>query len=215
MTTKFMDSVKENDTSNYKKSDYFKFQEGKNTILVLTEPVHFRQAFNVGIVYHGCDYNDIASSKYLTYVKDMKDGQIKLMEMSHTIAKSVVALGEGARTKFDTFPMPYVLEITATGAGKATVKYTIVAGVDETLTKEEVEELSLLDDCEDIIMRKQKWQKDQMETDNEYIAKAKSAIESARAAKQANSKKEEDLPVIEYPEDVELDDIDLETLASE
>ena len=209
----FSKSVKENDQAESKRAGYFKFQEGKNNILVLTNPVHFRTAFNIGIVYDESGYNDVASSKYLCYIFDFKDAQIKLMEMSHTIAKSIMALGEGYYTKFTDFPMPYSIEINAVGAGKATVKYTVVAGAPIELSEVQLTELAGLDACEEIIERKKTWQRKQVESDPVFAEKILETAKKIRADREkAKKDKDEKLETIQMDEP---DDDDLSDIAAE
>lgn len=215
MTQSFFDSVKENDSSSFPKTNYFKFQEGKNKVLILSNPVHFRTAYNIGIVYHGADYNDIASSKYLCYVKDFKDNTIKLMEFSHTVAKALTALGEGYYTKFDSFPMPYAVQIDAVGAGKPTVKYSVIALEPIELSEAEKVELEALDSADNILERKKDWQKKEMETNPEYAEKAGKAAETARDSRNKSkdkSDKKENIETISYDD---IDDSEFEGIIPE
>ncbi len=211
MTTTFFDSVKENDSSNRPKTDYLKLQEGDNKMLILSNPVHFRMAFNVGIVYAGADYNDISASRYLCYAKDLKSGSIKQFELSHTVAKQLLTLAEGYYTKYDSFPMPYPVNIKAIGAGKPTVKYSVIALEPIPLSEEDKAELDALDSAEVIVERRKEWQKKELETNPEYAAKAKSVIEATResraAAKKDSGTSTEEIATVSY-DDLEGDDLE-------
>jgi hypothetical protein len=88
------------------RADYWKMKEGENKIVVLTMPKMYTEVFKIGIAYHDCGYGQFGSVKSKCYIKDLADGQIKIATFNYTITKDLIALGKGARTKFEGFPMP-------------------------------------------------------------------------------------------------------------
>lgn len=95
--------------------DRFKFKEGPNRIRVLSVPLA-----------HPGEYNGSPNFKWLCYVLDRADGQIKTFFMPHRIYKDIEALQETDDYAFDEVPMPYDIQVTAVGAGTKEVKYTVI-----------------------------------------------------------------------------------------
>lgn len=88
---------------------------------------------------HPGEYNGKPTFKWLCYVLDRKDGQVKAFFMPHTIYKQIEALELNPEYTFDEVPMPYDVTINAKGAGTKEVDYTVVAARQNTpLTTEEL-----------------------------------------------------------------------------
>ncbi len=204
-------------SAHFKRSDYFKLREGDNKVLILTEPIHFRTAYNIGIVYEGSGYNDIAASKYSCYAIDLNDGKVKMLDFSNTIAKQLVTLSEGHYTKFDSYPIPYIINIQAKGAGTKAVKYSVIALEPMEPTTEQLAELATFDTIADILDRKKKLQQNQMNTDEEYQTKTLSLTSKAREDRIKEKAKRDaggDIPTIQI-EDADLDDEALAALVDQ
>ena len=152
-------------------SDYFKFKEGENKIRVLTQPVKKLSRWGHGICYEGAAYctpealdasyaealeeakkagKDISkvarpqlSLKWAVWAIDRATGKIVIAELTNTMARTIREWMDGDDYGFKQFPMPYDMTVSAKGAGKTTVKYTVTAARKNTdLTEEELTELS-------------------------------------------------------------------------
>jgi hypothetical protein len=101
-----------------------------------------------GCIY--CRALNKVSVKYLGWVIDRKDGQVKLLEIGHTIFKQIGQLQEDPDYAFDTVPA-YNVKIRRTGE-KLNTEYQVIASpkVSE-LTAEETEKVSKLKNPEEIV----------------------------------------------------------------
>lgn len=205
------------------RADFFKLKNGDNKIVILSNPVGYSKLYGVGIAYQGCNYTEYASRKYQCYIKDLSDGKIKIADLSYTVAKKILALADGARTKFDGFPMPYSLNLKTEDAGKTSVNTDPLADEDYNLSEEDYEELNSYDKIEDILERLKSAQKKKVETDPVLRQKIQDRIEAIELERESKRKEKEgkDLPTvqigdeskksndtIEYPdEDIDPDDI--------
>lgn len=123
-------------------NDYFNV--GKNEkakIRILVEPVNFAQywdnAMNKPFILvgadEGCPYSgkvDKVTVRYMTWVLDYKahengEPAVKLYEMPATIAKAIKKLQMEDEYNFDTYPMPYDLNI-ARDDTKEIVEYSVL-----------------------------------------------------------------------------------------
>lgn len=112
--------------------DYLKFKEGDNKFRLMSE-----------CLAHADDYKGQRSFKWLCYVLDRRDGKVKAFFMPHTIYKQIVALQTNEDYAFADVPMPYDLNVHATGAGTKEVKYTLIPARKNTNVKPE--EMAQLD----------------------------------------------------------------------
>jgi len=158
------------------RADYYKLKEGSNRVLIVSMPKIFSELFGVGIAYDQCGYGDIASVRFMCYVKDMTDQKIKLAKFSYRITQQILDLAKGARTKFMGFPMPYVVNIETKNAGKTNVSNNIIADNDEVLTPEDLETLAALDTTDAIIERMKASQRKKMQDDPAYYEEVQSKI---------------------------------------
>jgi len=121
---------------------FFKVKEGDNKMRLLTEPDHFVSRFGHGVCYKGCGYCSKEAlekdkdrkgnparltHKFLTWIYDYADKDIKLYSMPFGLSKQIIDLKRDQTNgyDFDKFSMPYDITIQATKAGTKEVKYTI------------------------------------------------------------------------------------------
>ena len=108
-------------------SGVFKPQEGAN-----------RLRFVAGPLPHSEMYQGERRFKWLCYVLDRADKQVKPYFLPHSIFKMLEALSENEEYAFDGFPIPYDVSLNAKGAGTRDVEYTVVAARKSTpLTSDE------------------------------------------------------------------------------
>lgn len=125
----------------------FKLNDGPNRVRIVQ-----------GFLPHTSTFTDQSGKttqnfKWLTRVIDRRDGKIKVFFLGHTIYKQLVAFQQDTEsgTDFDELPMPYDINISATGAGTMLAKYTVVPSQRRTpLTPEELESLSDQDSLENL-----------------------------------------------------------------
>jgi len=215
MLDEFKKDIESNErqSNNSERAGKFKLVNGDNRIVILTNPIGFSQVYGVGMVYEGCAYGSHASRKYKCYVLDMNDDQVKITDFSYTVAKQLLALADGARTKFEGFPMPYVVNMKTTKASTKEVETNVLADDDYTPTDEVTTQLNSFSPIQDVIDALKKWQQKEVEENPEmqekvadYIAKKAKADADYSAKKNKDKyKSDRNIPngddVIEYPED--------------
>lgn len=110
---------------------FYKLKEGDNKIRLMSECVPHRSVFNGKPQF-----------KWLCYVLDRRDGDVKAFFMAHKIYKAIEALQLNEDYSFAEVPMPYDLTVHAKKAGTKDVEYTLMPARRETpLTQEELEKL--------------------------------------------------------------------------
>jgi hypothetical protein len=191
----FKEQFKQDKEENAKaKSEWYKFQDGDNRVRILETPVKFAESYDPKLGYlqlwHECGIK--GSIKYLTrawlYKKD-KDGnevgELVLTKLSFKLMDAIVGLMEDQDYAFESFPMPYNINVKTTGAGTTDVNYNIVPS--PKLTDVPAEALEALKDQTPLA---------------DIIEKMK---EKSKKKYEANGQMEKltgkDLPTIEYPED--------------
>lgn len=97
-------------------SGVFKLQEGANRVRVVSDFLPNPET-----------YKGERRFKWLVYILDRADGQIKPFFMPHSIFKMIEALQQDPEYAFDEVPMPYDVTITAKGAGTREVEYSLIA----------------------------------------------------------------------------------------
>lgn len=105
---------------------WFKAAEGDNRFRVLAEPEMIFEKYKVGICYTDCGYQGTA--KFLTFILDRKDNQIKLAKLPYTVGTAIAGYETDEEYQFQGYPMPYDLNLKAKGAGTKEVEYTLIAG---------------------------------------------------------------------------------------
>ena len=201
----FEDFEKEfNENTHNHKADYFKLKEGENKIVVLSMPKVYSEVYKIGIAYHDCGYGQFGSARSKCYIKDLSDGKIKMATFSYTVTKELLALGKGARTKFDGFPMPYAIIIDVENAGTLKIETKVYADEDYTLSDDDQKTLASLDDIGDILGRFKEAQQKKVESDPELQKRIADFIAEKTAEKSSKkSTKQEDLPSIQIDDEGE------------
>lgn len=187
------------------RADVYKLKNGDNRIVLLTNPVGFSELFGIGMVYEGCGYAQYTGRRYKSYVLDLADDQIKIANFSYTTAKLINDLRLGARTKFETLPCPYVMNLKTENAGKKEIKTSVIADEDYKLTPVQLNELATLDSIRDIIERLKNAQKKKVDSDpvlQQKIADTIKAKEEEYAARktQDSSMAGGEVPTVSYDE---------------
>lgn len=126
----------------------FKLKEGPNRVRIVQ-----------GFLPHTSEFTDPSGKstqtfKWLTRILDRRDGsKVKVFFLGHTIYKQLVAFQQDSEsgTDFDELPMPYDININATGAGTMLAKYTVVPSQRRTsLTNDEETAVASEDSLEDL-----------------------------------------------------------------
>lgn len=124
----------------------FKLVNGTNRVRVVQ-----------GFLPHQSEFTDAAGKssttfKWLTRVIDRRTGKVLTFFMGHTIFKQIVAFQQDTEsgTDFDQVPLPYDININATGAGTMLAKYTVVPGKRSELTLDEQFLVSAEDSLEEL-----------------------------------------------------------------
>lgn len=126
-------------------SQYFKFKEGSNPVRVLSNGAVIQSVQDgreyQGVYYQGREMEEGWSiqTKWMFWVIDRNDQVIKLARFGSKLVKQLEALQKKTDYGFDSFPMPYDIDINATGAGTKEVVYTIFPARNNTdLTADEI-----------------------------------------------------------------------------
>jgi hypothetical protein len=109
------DTIKDAEKEGLVGSGVFKPQEGANRVRIVAGPLK-----------HAETYQGEPRFKWLVYVLDRADGQVKPYFMPHSIMKMIKALQETDDYAFDEIPMPFDITINAKGAGTRDVEYSVV-----------------------------------------------------------------------------------------
>ncbi len=120
--------------------DYFKLKEGDNRFRLMSD-----------CLPHPGEYQGKPNFKWLCYVIDRKDGQIKPFFMPNVIYKGIEALQLSDDYAFGDVPMPYDLTINAKKAGTIEVEYTLLPARKESpITATEYQEYEKLKPIEEL-----------------------------------------------------------------
>jgi len=169
--------------------------------------------FGIGMAYENCGYGQYAGRKYKCYILDLEDNKVKMTDFSYTTGKKIAALSEGARTKFEGFPMPYVVNLKTDKAGTKEVNTDVLADEDYTLTPEVENELVTFSSIQEVIDNLKKWQKKQVEENPEMQDKVKAFIAKKEQEEvERKAKANKDIPTVQtdpdYPqEEINADEI--------
>jgi hypothetical protein len=105
----------------------FKVKEGDNYIRILS-----------GLEPHPGEYQGKPTFKFVGWVLDRRDKQVKLYFMPVTIFKAIEALQKNPEYTFTEVPMPYDINVNAKQAGTTDVVYTVMGARQNTpLTADE------------------------------------------------------------------------------
>lgn len=128
---------------------FFKFKEGDNRLRLMSE-----------CLPHTSVFDGKKNFKWLCYVLDRRDGEIKAFFMPHKVYKSIEALQLDPEYAFEEVPMPYDINVKAKGAGTKEVEYTLLPARRATaLSHDEEEKLEAckpLAEVKDALDKKQK-----------------------------------------------------------
>ncbi len=96
--------------------EYLKIQEGDNRWRLMTEPIP-----------HPGMYEGRANFKWLCYVIDRRDGQVKPYFMPSVVFRQLENFQSDEEYAFEDFPMPYDVNLKAIKAGTKDVTYSLIA----------------------------------------------------------------------------------------
>ena len=121
----------------------FKLTNGDNQVRVLSEPHMVESHFNGKL-----------NRKWLTWIIDRKDGQMKLFYMPKTIVSMLADIETVKFYAFDAPPMPYDVTIKAKGAGTIEAEYNVIASPElKPLTAQELEQMKTLKPIDEVVSK--------------------------------------------------------------
>ncbi len=110
---------------------FFKFKEGDNRLRLMSI-----------CLPHTSTFDGKKNFKWLCYILDRADGEVKAFFMPHKVYKAIEALQLNPDYQFNEVPMPYDITIHAKKAGTKDVEYTMIPARKEVaLTQDEMEKL--------------------------------------------------------------------------
>lgn len=169
---------------------WYKFVEGENRFRVLAEPEMIHEDFKLGMCYTDCGFQ--GASKFMAYILDRKDNKIKIARLPYTVGTAIMGFEKDEEYKFEGFPMPYDIKVSAVGAGTKEVKYTVMAGRANTPVEPQVlEDLSKKKSIADIVITMKENQKEKHMKDGTW--------EKNHTHKEEKKGKDYTMPTIEYP----------------
>ena len=135
---------------------YFKPKDGANKIRLVSEIMDYGSHFikeekksHICLGAESCKYcraGEKPKLRYLCWIIDRADNQIKLYEFGHSILKQLLALAKDGEYGFEVLP-PYDVTITKKGVDLNT-EYTVIAARNNTpITEEEqvqIDDLELI-----------------------------------------------------------------------
>lgn len=154
MNETFKKIIEQANSSKFKNSgNFYEIKDGKeNKIKILTTPLIYFKDFDKGICFEGCSFKGSPFGK--SYVLDLVDNTIKVMDIKYTLLKKI-ALWEESEDYTDldgTFPMKLDIRITKSGSGKTGTSYEYDLMPKTTIVPKEIlEELNEKDSLEIII----------------------------------------------------------------
>lgn len=175
------------------KGDRWKPKEGDNFVRILTMPQHAKSTFQEQ------DGSRSVAHKFACYLLDRDDlengvAKVKLAFLPYTIFKSIADFEDSKFYPFDDYPMPYDLNVKATGAGKKTVEYTVMANPERTpISEREMAAWKEAKPIEDIV-EKVNARQEATEIEQSVMAAESPEAAAAHNAKQAIRNKAEMIP---------------------
>jgi hypothetical protein len=123
------------------KSGSFKVKDGQNKIRICSILHPYKSS-----------YKGTPTLKFVCWVIDRSDGEIKPYFAPYTVFKALVAYQEEEDYTWTDFPMPRDVSINAKNAGTKEVEYTVICGAKEfPLTEKEEEALEKKGSIEEFI----------------------------------------------------------------
>lgn len=169
-------------------SDFYKFEEGDNKLHILTEPKIEVSRYGYGVCYEGApfctdealeksyqeamekakagglDPNDVQRPQlrkaWLCWAINRKNGKLVILTLTWGIAKKLTEIKRSEEQGFETWPMPYGINVTATDNGKTfngkkVLDYAIISSRKDTpITEEETAQLAKKTPVETILEKK-------------------------------------------------------------
>lgn len=111
-------------------SDIFKVKDGANRIRIVSDALP-----------HPGEFKGKPNFKWLVYVLDRADGQVKPYFMPNRIFRILEDFQSDEEYAFEGMPMPYDVVINAKQAGTIDVEYTVIARKPTALTPAEKEQI--------------------------------------------------------------------------
>jgi hypothetical protein len=183
------------------KGQYFKVKEGANKIRLLSP-----------CVPHQSEFKGQTNVKFLCWIIDRVDGQIKLYFMPTTILNAIGGLQMSDDFGFEDVPMPYDITIMAKGAGTKEVEYTVVGARQNTpLTEQEQGEFNNKPSIEEVIEKLKEKQSGEQATQQEAPQPQPAASGYEKARSVADSLPGGNRPATGQPE-AKADDITVEDI---
>lgn len=174
---KFSEYKKAEKEYNIGGGDWLKLKEGANKVRIVSEfeafGNHYIPEEKKSVVCLGkdkcplCKKGDKPSVRYLGWVIDREDGNLKMAMFGHTIFKAIGELAMSEDYSFEGIP-DYDVTIKRTGTGLDT-QYTVIPARKETkLTKDEEKMLDEMKDPKDVLEKmKENQSPDKEEGENE------------------------------------------------
>jgi hypothetical protein len=165
MPTKFSfgSQVPEKSTEAKSTSGFMKLEQGDNRLRIMSPtaeyPKHFIKDGYKGACIGsdnkcpGCVAGDKPNIKFMCWVLDRRDGQLKLLELSYGVMKSIAKLQEDIDWAFDDVPMPYDLNIKVDKNSKSPKDYYTVIGSPrrENVSEAEAKEIANQTEIQDVV----------------------------------------------------------------
>lgn len=144
---------------------FFKPQPGANKIRIVSEiqdfGAHFSKRFNKSFICSGtsdCIFckdpkEEKPKLRYLCWIIDRADGEIKLYEFGHSVFKQLVSLAKDPDYAFEFTP-DYDITINKTGNGMDTEYAVVAARTNSELTNEEKLAIDEKDSITDVLLKR-------------------------------------------------------------
>lgn len=177
-------------------AESYKFKDGENRIRILGTPKKFFKAYvpvqGVGFLYLWHDCGIQGTMKYLAhawvYQTDREGNDtsfIAIIELSMKTMQAIVDLMLSEEHKFDSFPMPYDIDINVSNAGSISAIYSVnPVGENSPVPDQAMIELSEQKSSIEEILEKRK-----EESKQKWEQKGKAYMNGG------------ELPTVEYPTD--------------
>lgn len=138
--------------------DFYKLKEGANKVRIVS-PFYGVSTINRGGKYMGIvtqnnspQEDDTVSYKGWAWALIRETNELKIVQLSKTILGHIYSLKKDTDYAFTDYPMPYDITITAIGAGKKEVQYSVQpARANTEVTEEEMASLNKKKSIPDII----------------------------------------------------------------
>ena len=151
--TNIADFFTMNLSSKASSAEYFRIKvDGTYSIRVITTPEKYYKVYSkeTGDT-KSFNWFEKASQKFLCHIIDRTDNKIKLYDMPKTVAITLQEYSKSEDYAFNSFPMPYDINITVKNASSKEVSYVVTPRKETKLTKTELEEIEKLQTPKEIL----------------------------------------------------------------